>query len=98
MYKQREQSIRSECLTSFSDNWPTPTGDEIAEVLRLAGFSGSMAAKAVGLKKNGSRTVRKWIGEEAEIPYAVWALLCHFAGLGQIWIDSKSQSSAVGDE
>lgn len=85
MHEPRNRAIRPECLMPYSDTWPTPTGDEVAEVVRLTGFSGSQTAKAVGLQKNGSRTVRKWVGEEAAIPYAVWALLCHFAGLGEIW-------------
>jgi hypothetical protein len=29
--------------------------------------------------------VRRWIGEAAAIPYAAWALLCEFAGLGCVW-------------
>lgn len=79
-------TIRPECLMPHSEDWPTPTGGEVATAMRLAGFTGSSAAKALGLKqKTGPRTVRKWIGNEAEIPYAVWALLCDFAGLGQIW-------------
>ena len=65
--------------------WQQPTGEEIREVLRLAGFTGGAAAKALGLGAKGDRTVRRWIGEETMIPYAAWALLCDFAGLGVIW-------------
>lgn len=85
MHEPRNRTIRPECLQPYSLDWPTPTGDEVAELLRLAGFSGSDAANALGLRKNGARTIRKWIGNESEIPFAAWALLCSFAGLGEIW-------------
>jgi hypothetical protein len=81
-----DANIRLECLRP-AEKWEQPTGDEVREVLRVAGFSGSMAAKVLGLGKKGDRTVRRWIGEETHIPYAAWALLCDFAGLGQIWKD-----------
>lgn len=76
--------IRSECLKP-ADQWEQPTGDEIREAVRLAGFTGGSTARALGLGQKGDRTVRRWIGEESSIPYAAWALLCDFAGLGQIW-------------
>lgn len=79
-----DANIRLECLRP-AEKWEPPTGDEVREVLRLAGFTGGMAAKMIGLGKKGDRTVRRWIGEETHIPYAAWALLCDFAGLGQIW-------------
>lgn len=68
-----------------SAGWERPTGDEVKEVLRLAGFTGSMASKALGLGAKGDRTVRRWTGGETAIPYSTWALLCDFAGLGPIW-------------
>lgn len=76
--------IRRECLRP-AEHWTPPTGDEVREVLRLAGFTGGKAAKALGLGAKGDRTVRRWIGEDSPIPYAAWALLCDFAGLGSIW-------------
>lgn len=76
--------IRSDCLRPAQD-WDRPTGEEIREVLQLAGFTGDMAAKALGLGAKGDRTVRRWISEDSAIPYAAWALLCNFAGLGLIW-------------
>ncbi len=77
-------NIRLECLRP-AETWVPPTGEEIREVLRLAGFSGSKAAKALGLVGKGDRTVRRWISEDSTIPYAAWVLLCDFAGLGCIW-------------
>lgn len=79
-----EVIIRKECLGPAL-NWVTPTGDEIKDVLRLAGLSGAAAAGYLGLGKGGGRTVRRWTGEETDIPYAAWSLLCDKAGLGQIW-------------
>lgn len=78
-------NIRASCLCPFAQGWSKPTGEEIREVLRLAGFSGSQAAKALGLGEKGDRTVRRWIGEDSAIPYAAWALLCDFAGFDCIW-------------
>lgn len=80
-----EQNIRLECLRPAADGWAQPTGEEVREVLRLAGFSGSQAAKALGLGLKGDRTVRRWIGEDSAIPYAGWAVLCDFAGIDAIW-------------
>jgi hypothetical protein len=77
-------NIRLECLRPAED-WTQPTGEEIREVLRLAGLTGGRAAKMLGLGAKGDRTVRRWIGEESQIPYAAWSLLCDLAGLGIIW-------------
>ncbi len=79
-----EANIRLECLRPAA-RWQQPTGEEIREVLRLAGLTGGAAAKALGLGAKGDRTVRRWIGEETANPYAAWALLCENAGLGIIW-------------
>lgn len=78
--------IRLECLRS-APTWQKPTGEEIREVLRRAGFTGSDAAKCLGLGVKGDRTVRRWVSEESVIPFTAWALLCDFAELGQIWKD-----------
>ena len=59
--------------------------DEVREVLRLAGLTGGKAAKVLGLGPKGDRTIRRWVGEDTPIPYAAWALLCDYAGLGLIW-------------
>lgn len=80
-----EVNIRLECLCPAMDGWQQPTGDEIREVLRLAGLTGTHAAKVLGLGAKGDRTVRRWLAEDSAIPYAVWALLCAFAGQGCIW-------------
>lgn len=79
-------NIRLDCLTE-AEYWRRPTGDEVREVLRLAGFSGSVAASRLGLGSKGDRTVRRWVGEDSPIPYTAWAVLCSFAGLGNIWIN-----------
>jgi hypothetical protein len=79
-----EHNIRLECLKPAA-RWQRPNGEEIREVLRLANFTGATARDKLGLGTKGDRTVRRWIGEESDIPYAAWALLCDFAGLGVIW-------------
>lgn len=78
--------IRKETLCP-AQNWAGATADEVREVLRLAGLTGSEAASFLGLGPSGGRTVRRWTGGEVPVPYAVWALLCHRAGLGFIWSD-----------
>lgn len=89
MREPRDRTIRPECLKPFSNDWPVPTGDEVAELIRLSGFSCSQAAKAVRLKSNGARTVRKWVNNEANIPYEVWMMLCGFAGLCVPLVDAN---------
>ncbi|TPQ27567.1 transcriptional regulator [Methylomonas koyamae] len=74
-------TIRQECLQPFSPSWTVPTGQEVAEALKLAGFSCSVAAKELNLKKNGARTIRKWMNNETNIPHKLWIQLCHHAGL-----------------
>uniref|UniRef100_UPI00402B5039 transcriptional regulator n=1 Tax=Methylomonas sp. SPW-1 TaxID=3438877 RepID=UPI00402B5039 len=74
-------TIRQECLQPFSTSWKVPTGQEVAEALKLAGFSCSIAAKELNLKKNGARTIRKWVNNETKIPYDLWIKLCHFSNL-----------------
>lgn len=77
--------IRLACLRPAGDGWEQPTGEEVREVLKMSGLSGSQAASFLGLGSTGSRTVRRWAGAETPIPYAAWALLCEQAGLGMIW-------------
>lgn len=79
-----EALIRNGCLQP-AVSWEQATGDEVREVLRLANFTGGQAARALGLGAKGDRTVRRWVGGDSSIPYAAWALLCDFAGLGMIW-------------
>ena len=77
--------IRRACLVPAQAGWEVPTAAEVRAVLKLAGLTGSAAAQFLGLGASGSRTVRKWAGGEAEIPYAAWALLCAHDNLGLIW-------------
>lgn len=80
-------TIRPECLRPAHDFWVRPEADEVREVLRLAKLSGAKAARLLGLGsgETGSRTIRRYTGGEANIPYASWAILCEVAGLGRIW-------------
>jgi hypothetical protein len=85
-------TIRQECLRPADDDWEQPTGPEIREVIERAGFTGSKAGKYLGIsvqETGGCRQIRKWIAEDARIPYSAWALLCHAAGFGTIWIDES---------
>ncbi|PKD40507.1 transcriptional regulator [Methylomonas sp. Kb3] len=89
--------IRDECLTGYSDLWPTPTGDEVREIIRMTTLTGGQVAKLVGLTSNGSRTVRRWVSGESPIPYAVWAILCDCAGYSSIWLRGENQSENKDD-
>ncbi|CAE6850463.1 XRE family transcriptional regulator [Paraburkholderia aspalathi] len=76
--------IREECLRP-AIHWSKPTGAEVQEVLRRAGFTGRLAADYLDLADKSGRQIRKWISGETRIPYAAWALLCYAADLGNIW-------------
>ena len=80
--------IRKECFAP-ADAWLVPTPDEISELINMIGpdLTGGKLAKLVGLGKGGGRTVRRRIGGDADIPYAVWCLMAYEAGLGKIWAD-----------
>lgn len=62
----------------FSDPAYTPaTADDLRELMRQTGLTGSQTARLIGVN---SRTIRKWTTSEgmpnsAEIPYAAWRLL-----------------------
>ena len=81
-------NVRQECLRPAMNGWIRPTGQEVREVVRLAGLTGGGAARVLGLGAKGDRTVRRWIGEDSSIPYAAWAILCELAGQGIIWKDT----------
>lgn len=93
-------TIRPECLRPAHDFWVHPKPDEVREVLRLAKLSGSKAAKLLNLGsgETGSRTIRRYTGGEAKIPYASWAILCEVAGLGRIWRDSGGVEDRPANE
>lgn len=79
-----------------ASEWESPTCAEVREVIRLTGLSGSAVARELGLKD--SRNLRNWQmlktpDAKSSIPYAAWALLCFFAGLGMIF-EKSSENEA----
>lgn len=76
-----EGSIRAECLQN-ARVWVPPGSHEIRIALNMAGWSGVEFAKRLG---TNDRTVRRWLADEREIPYAAWCVLCAQANLGLIW-------------
>lgn len=82
-YGDPQVEIRKECLVPFNQGWQAPSGEEVRAVMKMAGLSGKEVADLVGL--DNTRTIRKWAGGAAPIPYSVWALLCERAGFGVIW-------------
>ena len=66
-----------------SPEYSHPTPDNVRQLLKQAGITGSKAASIVGVH---GRTIRKWTAEEGSpnhrtIPYAAWRLLLIEAGL-----------------
>ncbi|HGE7088379.1 TPA: hypothetical protein ACGB3K_005115 [Klebsiella aerogenes] len=98
MKEQREQ-VRSKLNPNTLQNagkWESPTCAEVREVIGLTGWSGSEVARQLGLKD--SRNVRNWQmlktpDAKSSIPYAAWALLCFYAGLGSIF-EKKGENEA----
>jgi hypothetical protein len=71
--------VRREARLPFvSARYGAPTKDEFRTVTQTLGLTGAMVGKLLGVT---SRTVRKWIGGESEIPYSAWRLLLIHAGL-----------------
>lgn len=67
-------------LLPYADpDYQHPNEDDVREVLRVAGLTGSQAADLVGVATG--RTVRKWTGGTQKIPYSAWHMLLVFAGL-----------------
>lgn len=84
MQAELHVTIRPECLKP-AIQWERPTGPEVQEILRLAGFTGRVAAEYLDLSDKSGRQIRRWVSGLTEIPYSAWALLCYAAGLGAIW-------------
>jgi hypothetical protein len=62
----------------YAPGWQPPNATEFRELLRVADLSASKTGLLVGVD---ARKIRKWAGGEGEVPYAVWRLLCIYAGL-----------------
>jgi hypothetical protein len=78
-----DANIRLECLKP-AERWAQPTGEEVREVLRLAGSAAARPRRRWGWARRA--TARSAAGS-ARTPdsYAAWAILCDQAGLGVIW-------------
>lgn len=80
-----------------SGRYAPPAPDEVAQLIRLAGWSQTEAAKLVGVSFNekGSTTIRKWKTstdreEHRAIPYAAWRHFLSCAGVISIDDDLRS--------
>ncbi len=77
--------IRRECLQP-AIYWSRPHGPEVQEMLRRANMTPLRASEYLGIStQSNGRQVRKWMSEEAPIPYTAWALLCDAAGFAPFW-------------
>lgn len=75
--------IRQECFLPYAEGWIHPTPEEIRGLISTLGLTGSQVARLTGVKD--SRQVRRWLGGDAQISFAAWALLVESAGYGKIW-------------
>ncbi len=86
---------KRDCARLFDDDYVPPTPEEVAQLIRLAGWSQNDAAKKVGVTwhpKKGSSTIRKWKSAKAKeenrgIPYSAWRLMLLNAGV--VSLDEK---------
>lgn len=84
-----EAFSKRDCAREYDNGYLPPTPEEVAQLIRLAGWSQNDAAKIVGVKwdpKKGSSTIRKWKSDKAkqdhrEIPYSAWRLMLLTAGV-----------------
>jgi len=81
---------RRGCIKPYSDpDYSPPSPDEVDALIKLMGWSQSVAAKLVGVSynpKKGSSTIRKWRTsvdkkDYREIPYSTWRLMLLYAGV-----------------
>jgi hypothetical protein len=89
MSSSYEVKIRSECFLPADEGWERPSGPEVQEIVRRVGMSGRGVARLLGLSEHGGRQVRRWMSEEAPIPYSAWAILCDIAGFERIWLEAE---------
>lgn len=64
-----------------AQEWTQASPDDVRLMLKIAGLTGVQAASLLGLD---ARTIRKWTGGGASIPFSAWALLVNESGLGLI--------------
>jgi hypothetical protein len=81
--KSYPPAIRPECFLSYGAGWFCPTPEEIRVLIQVIGLTGSQVARLTGVKD--SRQVRRWLGGDAQISFAAWAILVESAGFGKIW-------------
>lgn len=83
-----QTTLRPETLQP-GNSFTEPTPEEVRTILRVAGLTGGEAAIFLGMRRGGSRIVRRWCSGDATIPYSAWALLCWKAGAGLIWTPKR---------
>lgn len=72
-------TLRPELLARYdSGQYQPPTAADVRALLTEQGWSASQAGLIAGVD---SRTVRRWVGGDYQIPYAAWRSLAQEAGL-----------------
>ena len=71
--------INPDSIRPFYDpEYQAPSVDDIRLLLKFNEWTGSKAARIVGVD---NRTLRRWTGGERPIPYSAWRLLLVYSGL-----------------
>ena len=90
-------------LPAADPAYKKPTPEELAALIKIAGWSQNDVAKLTGVSYNpqkGSPTVRRWKAPEdkkdhRDIPYATWRLLLIAAGVCDINQDLTTLQNAL---
>lgn len=93
VYGVQTVAIRPECLIPLPGPWVPPTGAEISAAISMAGLKGASFGRAIDVS---GRNVRRWMNDEAVIPYAAWAWLAARAGLAELWRPGMAVRSPDG--
>lgn len=78
-YVAGQTEVRRETRLPYADQrFKPPTPEEVRNVLRRLGWTGSRAGLELGVT---GRTIRKWTGGDQDVPYSAWRLLLLKAAL-----------------
>ena len=73
---ENDKKTRPASWNEFDKGFVQPEADEIRDTFKP--YTGSQVAQMLGL--SDSRSVRRWIGGDVQIPYAAWRLFLILTG------------------
>lgn len=77
-----ELELPNECFV-IAEKWQCPTREELLAFLKASNLDIAKIAKLVGVSRK--TTANLWGIGKKKIPYAAWAIICHEAGIREIW-------------